>query len=230
MSQNLSADEVKEKHLKVFGPDLGPLYHALENEVTWLHAKWQEYRKLYAKSEQRVNLLNDSAAFFFRVVHEVLWDNILLHIARLTDPPTQGKFENSTLLCLPETVSDRGLADELRRLVQTALGRSQFAREWRNKRLAHQDLALAIDNKVEPLPSVSRQHVEDALDSFRMIMNKLHAFYLEEEVLFESVITRLNADTLIYNLAIAAQAKENRIKRMQQGRSLPEDNESPPHL
>ena len=44
------------------GATLGPLYHALNKEVTWLHAKWLEYRKLYAESEERVDLLNGTAA------------------------------------------------------------------------------------------------------------------------------------------------------------------------
>ena len=85
---------------------MGPLYHALESELTWFHAKWLEYRKLYAHSEKRIDFLNESAAFFFRIVQDTLLENILLHITRLTDPPRQGPFENLTLLQLPAAVND----------------------------------------------------------------------------------------------------------------------------
>src|ERR1700687_5020356 len=181
MSHHQSAEGVEQDHLQAFGPTLVPLYHELYNKETWLHAKWLEYRKLYAKSEKRIELLNDTAAFFFRVVQDVLWENVLLHIARLTDPPIQGRFRNLTLLCLPDAVADQALADELRNLVTIGLEQCQFAREGGEKRLAHNDLSLANDAKATPLPDVSRQHVESALANFRQIMNRLSRAFLQSE-------------------------------------------------
>ena len=68
----------------------------------------------------------------------------------------------------------KALADDLRVLVEASLDRSQFARKWRNKRLAHIDLSLAVGAKATVLPGVSRQNVEYALASFRRIMNRLY--------------------------------------------------------
>jgi hypothetical protein len=206
MAGDQSAEEVKQEHLQAFGPTLGPLYHELYNEVILLHLKWLEYRKLYAKSEKRIELLNETAAFFFGVVQEVLWGNVLLHITRLTDPPIQGKFKNLTLLCLPDAVADQALADDLRVLVAASLDQSQFARDWRNKRLAHIDLSLAVDAKATPLPGVSRQNVEDALASFRQIMNRLHWAFFQSEVAFDRVLALEDADVLVYHLALAARS------------------------
>ena len=94
MNLHQTSEDVEKAHLEAFGPNMGPLYHALEDEVTWLHAKWLEYRKLFAKSKESVDFLNETARFFFRVVQDVLWDDVLLHIARLTDPAKQNRFEN----------------------------------------------------------------------------------------------------------------------------------------
>ena len=79
----MTAAEVEE----VMGPDLGPLFYALYNEVAWVHATFHEYRQLYGTSKQRVDLLNETAPFFFLVLEGVLWRDILMHINRLTDPP-----------------------------------------------------------------------------------------------------------------------------------------------
>ncbi len=163
MNRHQTAEEVKKAHLEAFGPDLGPLYHALEDEVTWFHAKWLEYRKLFAKSEKRIELLNETAGFFFRVVQDVLWDDVLLHIARLTDPAKHGRFENLTLPRLAKGFKNTEIGPEFCQLVDLVESRAEFAREWRNRRIAHRDLPLALDLKAQPLPAISRQHVEEVL-------------------------------------------------------------------
>lgn len=228
MARYRTPEEVEKQHLEAFGPTLGRLYHALDTELSWLHSKWLEYRKLYAHSKERVNLLNQTAPFFFRVVQDVLWRDVLLHIARMTDPPRQGRFENLTLRRLPEMVADTKLAQELPALIEIALARSKFARGWRNRSLAHQDLSLAIDSKTEPLPRASRQHVEEALESFRKVLNTLHACYLPGEVAYEHVLTHDDASDLVHNLAVAVWFEQRQIEMLRQGKPLPEDFEGPP--
>ena len=228
MDSNKSSDEVEQEYIQAMGSSLGSLYNALHKEVVWLHAKWLEYRKLYAESKERINLLNDTAAFFFHIVQDVLWEDVLLHIARLTDSPKQGKFENLTLRRLPDKVPDEVLANELDSLVKNALKEAQFARKWRDKRLAHIDLSHAIDVKATTLPGVSRQHIEDVLAKFREIMNCLHCSYLNSEVKYELFCASNDADALVYHLAVAARADKRLEERLRQGELLPEDTEPPP--
>src|SRR3990172_1790101 len=137
-----SPDEVEADRLKVLGPDLGPLFHALDNEVSWIHGKWKEFRRLYA-FPKTVELLNGVAPFFFRVVQDTLWHDVLLHVARLTDPPKSMGKPNLTLLRLSDALPTGPLADEVRRMVELAGTKASFARDWRNRHLAHSDLHLA---------------------------------------------------------------------------------------
>lgn len=74
---------------RAMGPSLGALFWPLSFEVTWIHAKWLEYRKLYGASQERIDVMNEVAGWFFWVVDT--GDDVLLHICRLTDPPEQGK-------------------------------------------------------------------------------------------------------------------------------------------
>jgi len=64
------------------GPVLGPIFDALYNKVVWLHAKWNQYRVLNGESAARVQLLNRAAGFFFTIIQTVLWEDILIDIAR----------------------------------------------------------------------------------------------------------------------------------------------------
>ena len=69
------------------GWELGELYAALWREVAGIHSKWAEYVVLYGTKESRVDLLNRAAPRFARLIQDTLWENTVLHIARLTDPP-----------------------------------------------------------------------------------------------------------------------------------------------
>ena len=148
MAEYKTAEQVRDEHLRVLGPTLGPLYYALDYEVTCLHAKWNQYRVLFAESPERVELLNRVAGFFFFVIEDVLWKDVVLHIARLTDWPQSGrKNENLTLLRLSAAVRPRApeLSREIKNLVKQAKTDAKSAREWRNRHLAHSDLKLAVD-------------------------------------------------------------------------------------
>ena len=52
--------------------------------VCW---KWNDFVELFGTKETRIDLLNGSAPRFFRIVQNVLWEETLLHLARLTDSP-----------------------------------------------------------------------------------------------------------------------------------------------
>jgi hypothetical protein len=222
-----STPEIERQHLEAFGDQLGPIYHAVHNEVLWLHLKWLEYRKLYAGSAQRVNLLNSTAPFLFHVVQEVLWDDVLLHIARLTDPPAQRAFQNLTLRRLAESVPDPGLTEEVAALVEAAESRASTARSWRNKRLAHSDLTHALE-QAAALPEVSRQYVEGVLESIRAVMDRLESAYLNSTTAHGHACAGAgDAEALVCWLAEARQVEDGRQQRAREGNLRPEDFQSP---
>ena len=87
MAEESSAEQVREKHIRDMGPEPGAVYHALWNEVAWLHTKWNQYSQLYAHSPERIAFLNKVAGHFFGAIEDTVQDDVFLHIVRLTDPP-----------------------------------------------------------------------------------------------------------------------------------------------
>lgn len=228
MGRHKSPEEVKEEHLHAMGPQLGPLYHALYNEVAWLHAKWLQYRQLYAHSPKRIDLLNEVSGFFFRVVQNVLWEDVLLHLARLTDPPKSVGKTNLTLLRIRPAITESSLAEEVHKLVEVAVSQSSFARDLRNRRLAHLDLDLALGKGAKPLPGISRQNVENALSAIRDVLNRLAGHYLDTTVGFEHFISHDNGEALVYHLRVVAHIEKLRRERLLEGKLSLEDLEPPP--
>src|SRR3990167_8288153 len=55
-------DEIRAEYVGSMGPDLGQLYHELEDDVSWLHDKWSEMKELFGKGPVRIDLLNEVAS------------------------------------------------------------------------------------------------------------------------------------------------------------------------
>ena len=76
------------------GGNLGQLYYELDKEVSWLHDKWGEFRELFCGGQERIDLLSNVASSFFYVMSQVLYESVILHLCRLTDPPGSTKRPN----------------------------------------------------------------------------------------------------------------------------------------
>ena len=150
MNSTQTHEEIRKQQLQAMGTELGPLYNALYNEVIWLHAKWLEFRKLYAVSSEQLVLLNQTAGFFFYVVDDVLWKDVLLHLSRLTAVPRSMGNDNLTLKRLPKALTKPELVTEVNTLIKRAETAVSFANEWRNRQLA----SVATQNR----PFVARQN------------------------------------------------------------------------
>jgi hypothetical protein len=211
-----SAEEVEAEHLNVLGPELGPLYHALHNEVAWLHAKWKQYRHLYASADI-VDLLNETAGFFFRVVQDVMWTDTMLTIARLTDVPRTVGKDNLTLPRLAGAIEDAALARRVAALTESAKAEAAFVRDWRNRHLAHRDLQLALDSGVQPLPAVSHDQMERALAALRSVMNEIQLHYWSSTTEYEFFVTPNDAESLTYYLSEAVRAERKQQERWSRG-------------
>jgi hypothetical protein len=140
-----TTEELKADMIKKLGVDFGSLLYSLHNEITWLTLKWIEFNELYGTKESRIELINKAAPFFFFVVQKILWDNLLLGIARVTDPPeTRGK-KNTTLKALGQHILDDNFKSEFEKDLNDILTESEFCRDWRNRWIAHIDYELAVN-------------------------------------------------------------------------------------
>lgn len=223
MSGKKTSDKILEEHIRAMGRELGSVHNALYNELVSLHTRWILYRQLFAQPD-RIALLNEAAGFLFHVLQNVMYENVILGLARLTDPPRSAGKDNLTLRRLPDLIPDASLCLEVEDLVQKALDACEFARDWRNRRLAHNDLALLLATSTDPLSGVSRNDIEGALDAFRNLVNRLEQHYRHSEVAYQQVVLGLGTgDSLVSYLRKGVQVERARRQRLREGRPLPED-------
>lgn len=169
-------------------PNVDEVFQELSTEVTWLHARWIIYRQLFAHSSKRIDLLNECASTFFYTIQDILIGDVQITLSKLTDPPRTMGNENLSLEQLQERVEDQGeieLQNSLRRILDELKQKCQIFRKWRNKLLAHLDLTTAMETTLNPLPGVSHQMIEEALELVRSYLNTIQIHYNKSETGYE---------------------------------------------
>jgi AbiU2 len=155
-----TAEDAKKANIEKMGELLGTLFSGLWQDVATRYFYWKEYVTLFGTKPERIALLNRAAPFIFRTIQDELWESTLLSLARLTDPSnSQGNPDRSnlTIQALPALIVDAKLKAEVEKLVAEAVKLTEFCRDWRNRRIAHRDLKLALGDSTKPLANGSRR-------------------------------------------------------------------------
>jgi hypothetical protein len=188
------------------------IYKPLFNQVSHLHAKWGIFCQLYASSSEIIDLLNSSAAGFFRVCQDVLAYDILLTISRLTDPKQTGKRDNLSLERLVESIDGvkfPKLKDEIEQFLVASKAKCSFARELRNKLIAHNDLAENLQSNGALISMATKKNIEDALESIRNVMNVVASYFENSTVAYELASMPSDGNVLIARLRDAKEYRRH---------------------
>ena len=111
--------------------------------------------------------------------------------------------DNLSLQRLREYLNSRSEPDlcaDVDRLLDTINRQAQPFREWRKRRIAHKDLATALQFTPSPLPGISRNMVEDLLTSMRELMHTLEREYPIPETPFENILQPDDGETIVLYL------------------------------
>lgn len=136
----------------------------------------REFRYLFVESQNRVKFLNviTGGAFLYDV-QQLLWDDLMLCVSRLTDPRKTARHENlavGLLPLLPEVQADQVLLSKIKQLVDTAIQSAEPCRQYRNKRISHLDLDAHMQAQHSfPVKRASMLEVQSALDGILACLN-----------------------------------------------------------
>ena len=213
MGKTQSAEEVKIEQIAVLGPELGPLYNLLYNEIIGLHYKWNEFEELYGRDESRIKIMNNTAPFFFAMIQEVLWKNIISGVERVTGQQEAGSNKNMNILAIPEFISDQKLKELVEIKIKTILEKTNFCRDWRNRMIAYYDYDLSINSNAKPLEKASKILVKEALNEILELINLLHGFYFKSTLMLDLIKSHKGALSLLYTLDDGLKERENYFNR-----------------
>jgi hypothetical protein len=218
-----TAAEAKTTHVTHMGQPLGEVYAALWQAVATIYVNWKDYVELFGTKPARLEILNQAAPQFFRMLQDELWGMSLLHIARLTDPAITAGKANLTIRALSDLITDAGLKAKVTTLVAHALKETEFCRDWRNRIIAHNDLKRALEQPTTPLADASRAQVNTALTSVAAVLNAVAGHFYHSETRFDMTARHNGAFTMLYVLNQGVKARDARVKRLESGEVLDSD-------
>ena len=163
--------------MSVMNPGLEQIYRELENDFSWLVHKWHEFNELYARGQERIDLLNSVASNFFYFLNKLLFEDAMLHLCRLTDPPRSCGRDTLSVMRLAEEVTDPTLKVAVQNHAEHARKTCEFARDWRNQVIAHTDLESLRTGQAVVLPQVKAPQVEDAIKSVGDVLAAIETHY-----------------------------------------------------
>ena len=179
------SDKIKQEYQKKLGEEVGLVFHGLWKDWVLALMRMQEYIELFSNTEH-VKLLNAiSGGAFLRDIQHIFWDDLMLRVTRLTDPIRTSGKSNLTVRRLPEFFckdKEAELHKEVSGRVKRAVEAAEFARDWRNRRISHRDLALAIESDAEPLAQASLRQVRTALGAVREVLRAISLPLLEQDI------------------------------------------------
>lgn len=163
--------------MNVMDPRLQQLFRELDDDYWWLVHKWHEYRELYARGQERIDLLNSVASNFFYFLNKLFFEDAMLHLCRLTDPPRSCGRDTLSVMRLAEEVTDPTLKVVVQSKAQDARNTCEFARDWRNQVIAHTDLQSLRTGQAVVLPQVKAPQIQDGMESVREVLEAIKTHY-----------------------------------------------------
>jgi hypothetical protein len=176
----------------------------IEDIVTTLTWKWQSYCRLFAH-EETVALLNRFAPLAGRLIQDCVFDDVIMGLVRLMDPPKTNNAENLTLYRLVDHLENSDIRKQFHLKLNNLKENAKNLRAYRNKRLAHNDLSTA---SVNLLPPVSRRTIKEVLTSVQDLVSQVRSHIGEPEKHFEPVGIMGGAESLVAVFRIARRFKD----------------------
>ena len=212
---------------QIMGDELADVFWALGNEVHFLSRLYDDSRHLFGDgSENRVRMMNKAAPAFFHRVQITFERELMLGICRVTDPVSTGNKENLTVLRLDQMLEQCsvGLRKGVKVRAESARVASEFARDWRNRWLAHKDLELSVEApSARPLSAATLGKIDVALTALDDVLKSVSTVFNGNGAGFRGITQYGGSASLIRVIDEGLRARDQRTARIQAGSATEDD-------
>jgi hypothetical protein len=163
--------------------NLAEVHEAISRELHYLYTKWNYYKRLFGTDDETVGLLSRTADFFFLIYDQLLRDDIIITVCRLTDPASSmargQRRDNLTIAQLVALIpaSEQSLLRSLEAEIADLTTHSATLREHRNRRIGHYDLETRVRRANSRLPGIGFNDVDAVLENLSNILNAIERHY-----------------------------------------------------
>lgn len=187
------------------------IFELLDIEVRKLNRDWITDKQLFAESDERVQLLSETAGTFFSMLRNILIENIFLIISRLTDKEVISGNVTLSMTTLLSKLGENPIFDELNSIFEETSKDSKPIREWRNRQIGHNDLKIKLSPEGNPLPKVSFGNIESIIENINQFMNIIWKEINQSFMAYTSYVIQGGVEELTTYLRIGQIASESRF-------------------
>lgn len=188
--------------------ELQVIFNELSYDVQLLHLRWKLFIQLFGTNYPRIELLNRTASLLFNQLEDILANDILIGICRITEKPKTFSHLNLVLDTLFDYLDSEDHHDLIKDLKERKIIIDKNIipfKSIRDKKIAHKDLNFTLHKKVVPIEEPSRMMFETALSDIRAFLNTVQTYFDKSETAYEHVQISRDGDDLIYALQQAVE-------------------------
>jgi hypothetical protein len=216
MPATKTSEEVLEKYCRHLGKKFGDVYFLARNEWIDIRVTWNQYENLFGHGPERVDLMNKAGVLFFFMVQRHFFEAVLLAVCRLSDQIKTGRKANLTVLLFREFMDTDERRIKLDSLLEKVEVTTEFARDWRNRRISHNDLDLK-NGTAAPLEEANRKLVSNAIKALHEVLNYINLEFINTE-LIDDVITGFNNEmAMLDRLYLGVMSYEKELAALKSG-------------
>jgi hypothetical protein len=212
-----NATALAEELKKSLGNEFGEVCYHVFNEWCDLYVTWKQFKNLFCRGPERVELLNKAGAGFFYNVDRHFFSSVMLALCRLSDPPATAGRKNLTAMLFHKFMDTDERATKMVVLLEQVTQSTAFARDWRNRRISHNDFSLKVE-QAEPLKTATVELVDRAIAAIHATLAYIYQEF-KDAGLHDDVIDGLNNEMVMLNrIYLGVQQQERNLELLKIGK------------
>ena len=177
--------------------ELKEAFEKAQQELTHLYYRWIMFVQMFGGNAHRIDVINRTSSNLLMEFHWLVLDNMVLSLSKLTDPAGMRGNSNLSLPYLIDEIEKtdkKDIVPELKATLEELNAAVEHFRKIRNKRIAHNDLAVVLGGDESTLPGVSRADVNNALKLTGDFLNKIEVTFFNSTTGYDLTILPLTND------------------------------------
>lgn len=222
MSSTKSPLEIEEEMVTKLGEINGRLFYGIQNEFIHLTQKYKHFEVLFMKGQSRIDIMNRTASYFFFSIQRIMLDDLVINISRLTEAKSEKK--NATIKLFLDSYNRKDLDPQINKLEKKFKESFKNLINWRNKRVAHRDFDIHVNQS--PI-SLKYDEVKTCITDLTSLMRRIHINFFGSDYLYDLFSVTGGATSLLAHLDYSLRSREEYYKSQSENRQFDIDKIRP---
>lgn len=205
-----TAEDIRQRVIDRLGSEFGDYFFHLDQSVIGLVSLWDLYRSLFGTNKERVDLLNQASGYVTRAIQDSLHERIILGVCQISDPYDSRGRKNVTVLGLPKFLPEPEHCIAMVPMIDAVKASTSFARDLRNKMIAHSDLEAVTGSYA--VDYSTRERIVAAIQSIIVPLRYVHVEYFGTSQLYHAIHPLPDAVGFLRCIYIGAKRLEEKRK------------------